>query len=139
LVPDKADFKVAEPVGGRIQLRYTDGKPVANAEVQVTVRSQQLTMVDGELGYYGQFPVKLSAELLKTDAKGDVRFDLPAVDQPSRFVITLLATDGSASRVRATREILVERGRSSYTLEADRRFTVPGETVSFAIRPAGDT
>jgi uncharacterized protein YfaS (alpha-2-macroglobulin family) len=53
LVPDKAQFKVKEPVTGKLQLG-ADGRPVVGADVQLTVRAQQMTMVDGELGYYGQ-------------------------------------------------------------------------------------
>ncbi len=136
LVPDKPDFKTREDVSGLVQLRYPDGKPVRDAEVQLSVRSQQLSMVDGELGYYGQFPVKLRTETLRTDTKGEARFTLPAAEQPSRYVLTFLATDGAAYRVRTTRELLVERSPGAYTVRADRRFSAPREKVAFAIRPA---
>jgi alpha-2-macroglobulin len=137
LVADKPDFKTKEPITGRLQLNYPDGGAVAGAEVQLSVRAQQLTMVDGELGYSGLFPVKLTVEKMATDARGEARFTLPPAEQPSRYVLTVLATDGAAYRVKTTRELLVERGRSAFTLETPKAFTSPGETVAFAIRPAG--
>jgi uncharacterized protein YfaS (alpha-2-macroglobulin family) len=137
LVPDKTDFKIGDPVTGRLQLHYPDGSPVRSAEIQLTVRSQQLTTVDGELGFYGQFPVKLEAETLETDARGEVKFALPAAAEPSRFLLTALATDGAAWRVKTTREILVERGQSSFTLTAEPRFSAPNDRVTFTIRATG--
>jgi len=141
VVQDKPDFRTGEAIGGHLQLNYPDGKPVRDAEVQLTVRSQRLTMVDGELGYYGQFPVKLESESLHSDAKGEARFSLPAAEEPSRYVLTAFATDGAAYRVKTTRELLVERSRSAYALRAGRPFSAPGEAVSFGVRPvetAGD-
>jgi len=116
LVPDKTDFKIGEPVTGKLQLHYPDGSPVRSADVQLTVRSQQLTTVDGELGYYGQFPIKLDADTLTTNARGEAAFSLPAATEPSRFLLTALATDGAAYRVKTTHELLVERGQGSFTL-----------------------
>lgn len=137
VVQDKPEFKTKEPISGRLQLNYPDGKPVPDAEIQLTARSQRLTMVDGELGYYGQFPVKLETETLRSDAKGEARFSLPAAEEPSRYVLTAFATDGAAYRVKTTRELLVERSRSAYAVRADRPFSAPGETVAFAVRPIG--
>ncbi len=137
LVPGKADFKTGEEIGGHLQLSYPDGKPVKAANVQLSVRAQQLTMVDGELGYYGQFPVKLSSDSLKTDERGLAGFALPAADQPSRYVLTISATDGAAYRVKTTRELLIERGQSAYRLRASRQFSDPGQKVAFEIEPVG--
>jgi alpha-2-macroglobulin len=137
LVPDKADLKTGEEIRGHLQLSYPDGKPVKQADVQLSVRAQQLTMVDGELGYYGQFPVKLSSDALRSDDHGLVPFVLPAATQPSRYVLTISATDGAAYRVKTTRELLVERGQSAYRLRALLQFSDPGETVSFEIQPIG--
>ena len=138
LVPDKPEFKTKEPIAGKLQLAYPDGKPVTNAEVQLTVRAQQLTMLDGELRYYGQFPVKVDAETLHTDARGEARFSLPAAEEPSRYVLTVFATDGAAYRVKTTRELLIERGRNAYTLKAEHQFSAPNEKVVFAIQSVGE-
>ncbi len=139
LLSDKADFALGEAVNGKIQLNYPDGKPVAHARVALTARAQKLTMVDGELDYAGQFPLKLTQSELETDARGVAKFSLPAATEPSRYVLTALATDGAAYRVRASKELLVERGSASYKLAADRQFSKPGETVNFTLTPSQRT
>jgi uncharacterized protein YfaS (alpha-2-macroglobulin family) len=133
VLPAKPDFKTGEAVEGKLQLNYPDGKPVANARVSLTARAQQLTMVEGDLDYGGQFPLKLTQAELTTDAKGVAAFSLPAADQPSRYVITALATDGAAYRVRTSRELLVERGSTSYRLMPDRQFSRAAENVTYRI------
>ena len=131
LLPDKADFATGEAISGRLQLNYPDGKPVAGARLSLTARAQKLTMIDGELDDTGQFPLKLTQDELQTGSDGMAKFVLPAAEQPSRYVLTALATDGAAYRVRTTREILVERGSGAYKLAAQRRFSAPGESVTF--------
>jgi uncharacterized protein YfaS (alpha-2-macroglobulin family) len=133
VLPARPDFKTGEAVSGQLQLNYPDGKPVANARVSLTERAQQLTMVEGDLDYGGQFPLKLTQAELTTDAKGVAAFTLPAAEQPSRYVITALATDGAAYRVRASRELLVERGSTSYRLVPDRQFSPAAENVTYRI------
>lgn len=131
--PDKADFKTGQPITGQLQLHYPDGKPVAHAAVSLTVRAQRLTMVEGELDYGGQFPLKLETTEFETDDQGHVKFSLPPADQPSRYILTALATDGAAYRVRTSRELLVERGSTAYRLSPDRQFSKPDETVNYRI------
>ena len=131
LLPEKPDFKTGEAVGGKLQLNYPDGKPVTLARISLTVRSQKLAMMDGELDYSGQFPVKLQQTELETDSDGIAKFSLPAATEPSRYTVTALATDGGAYRVRTSRQILVERGAASLRLAADRQFSRPGQAVAF--------
>jgi len=133
---DRSELKTREPIRGRVVLLYPDGSPVRGAAVQLVVKSQALTTVEGELRYADRSPVKLEADELTTDDRGAAVFTLPAAEQPSRYVLTLLASDAAAYRVRTTKEILIERGATTYTLAAPRRFSAPGETVSFAISPA---
>jgi uncharacterized protein YfaS (alpha-2-macroglobulin family) len=137
IVPAKPDFKTGEAVKGRIELRYPDGKPVAKAELSLTLRSQQNAMVEGELRYSGAFPVALKTETLKTDGSGNIDFVLPEAKDPSRYILTVLASDGAAYRVKTTRELMVERSVSQYTLKAQRGFSQPGEQVHFALTPDG--
>lgn len=133
---DKRAWKTGETITGKVQLTYADGKPVPKANAELLVRAQRLTMIEGDLGYSGEFPVKLSAATLTTDANGFAAFSLPAASDPSRYVVSVLATDGAAYRVRATKEILVERSAGSYALRADRGFSAAGETVTFTARQA---
>ncbi|WP_371867431.1 alpha-2-macroglobulin family protein [Pseudoduganella guangdongensis] len=129
--PAKPEFKTGEEVSGTIALRYPDGKPVKNAKLSLSLRGQQNTMVEGELRYSGLFPVQLKSEEAETDRNGDYSFKLPAAADPSRYVLTILATDGAAYRVKATRELMIERSTSSYQLKAARSFSDPGQPVRF--------
>ncbi len=138
VITDKRGFKTNEEVKGRLQLAYPDGKPVINAKAELSVRAQRLTMIEGDLGYAGQFPLQLANESLMTDAKGMVSFTLPAATEPSRYVLSVLATDGAAYRVRATKELLIERGAGTYAVKSERAFSAAGESVGFAIQPLAD-
>lgn len=129
--PAKPEFKTGEAVKGSIALRYPDGKAVKNAKMTLSLRSQQNTMVDGELRYSGLFPVALKTEEVVSDGSGNLDFTLPAATDPSRYILTVLATDGAAYRVKATRELMIERSNSSYQLKATRQFSDPGQAVHF--------
>lgn len=135
VLPKKRDFKTNEEVSGQLQLVYPNGKPVANARIELSVRAQRMTMVEGDLAYAGQFPVKLSNTVLSTNARGFAQFKLPPATEPSRYILSALATDGAAYRVRATKEILVERGAGTYAVRADRAFSAAGEMVDFNYQP----
>lgn len=129
---DKDELHTNQPVLGELSLVYPDGKPVAAANVQLSLRAQQLSMVDNELQYLGQFPIELTSAELKTDAEGKARLKLPAADKPSRYLLTVFASDGAAYRVKASKEILIERGAAQYRVVADRRFSAAGESVKFS-------
>ncbi|CDF85918.1 UPF0192 protein [Pseudomonas knackmussii B13] len=128
----KPDFKTGEAVKGNLILLYPDGKPVANAKVQLSLRAQQLSMVDNELQYLGQFPVELKSAELSTDAQGRAAVELPAADKPSRYLLTVFASDGAAYRVKTSKEILIERGAARYSLGAPQRFSAVGDKVEFS-------
>ncbi len=131
LLPDKPDFATGDKVSGKLQLNYPDGKPVANARVSLSARVQQLSMVDGELDYSGAFAAKLAQDELVTDGSGVAAFSFPEAAQPSRYVLTALATDGAAYRVRVSRELLVERGAAAWRLLPQAQFSRPGDSMGF--------
>ena len=128
----KPDFKTGEPVKGNLILLYPDGKPVANARLELSLRAQQLSMVDNELQYLGQFPVELSSAQLTTDDQGRAALDLPAAEKPSRYMLTVFASDGAAYRVKTSKEILIERGAARYRVSAPQRFSAAGDKVEFS-------
>ncbi|RON58317.1 hypothetical protein BK667_03050 [Pseudomonas frederiksbergensis] len=128
----KQDYRTGEPVKGSLVLLYPDGKPVADAKLTLSLRAQQLSMVDNELQYLGQFPVELTSTELTTDAKGNATLDLPAADKPSRYMLTVFASDGAAYRVKTTKEILIDRGAASFSLRAPQRFSAVGDKVAFS-------
>jgi uncharacterized protein YfaS (alpha-2-macroglobulin family) len=131
VLPGKDNYKTNETIDGRFVLTYPNGEPVKNADVQFTVRAQATTMVEGEIQYTGLFPVKLQTESAVTDDKGEVRFSLPAAKDPSRYVLTVFASDEAAYRVKATKELLIERSASAFMLRAIEQFSQPGQAVRF--------
>ena len=133
LALDKADYATGETVRGKIQLRYPDGKPVKAARLSVTLRAQQVTMVEGELRYAGMFPLKLEQQELVTDGSGNAALTLPPAKDPSRYVLTVFANDGAAYRVKVTRELLIARGATPYKLTAPANFTNAGQSVTFEL------
>jgi hypothetical protein len=135
---DKADYRTGEPVEGQLLLLYPDGKPVQGAHIDISLRAQQLSMVDSELQYLGQFPVKLQTMNLVTDDHGAAHMTLPAAEKPSRYLLTIFASDGAAFRVKNTREILIERGAMQYRLSAPQRFSAFGTPVTFSYSGQAD-
>ncbi|MGL6245713.1 alpha-2-macroglobulin family protein [Pseudomonas sp.] len=133
----KQDYRTGEPVKGSLVLLYPDGKPVANAKLSLSLRAQQLSMVDNELQYLGQFPVELTSTELTTDSKGNATLDLPAAEKPSRYMLTVFASDGAAYRVKTTKEILIDRGAASFRLSAPQRFSAVGDKAAFSYANEG--
>ncbi|AKJ29914.1 MG2 domain-containing protein [Caldimonas brevitalea] len=137
--PAQASFKTGEKISGRIRLAYPDGKPVAKASLRLSARAQVLTMVECDLLYGGLFPLQIANDKeLHTDADGVAAFELPPAKEPSRLVLSVLASDGAAQRVKATREILIERAASAWTLQPQRRYAAPAETVTWSLKPDDD-
>ncbi len=131
---DKPHLKTLDPVNGVLNLHYPDGRPVAYAHLQLLLRSQKTTMVQGDLQYMGQFPLKLQASELTTDAQGQAPLHLPAAVDPSRYLLTVLATDAAAFRVKGSYEILIERAASVWHLQADQKFSAPGDRITFTFQ-----
>lgn len=138
LVMDKPVFRTGEKVSGKVQLRYPDGKPVPDADVQLTVKAQKLTMVDAQLDYLGNRMLALEKTSLRTDGKGLATFSLPAVDEPSRYVLSLLSADQAAYRVSTTREILIQAGQGRYELLPARQFSEPRQELAVGWRALTD-
>jgi uncharacterized protein YfaS (alpha-2-macroglobulin family) len=133
--PAKPSFKTGEAPGGRIRLAYPDGRPVANAALRLSARSQVLSMVEGDLAYGSLFPVEIAEDkALVTDAKGEVSFKLPAAKEPSRLVLSVLATDGAAQRVKASKELLVERAAAAWQLTPERRHGAAKEAMRWRLQ-----
>lgn len=134
LVMAKEDLKTGEEVNGGLQLLYPDGKPVKQARVEIDVRAQQLSMVGNDLQYLGQFPLQLTSSSLVSDDNGHVELKLPAATKPSRYLLTVSASDGAAYRVKTTKEILIERGVAQYSVSTPAQFSQAGEAVAFSYR-----
>ncbi|MDR1662470.1 MAG: alpha-2-macroglobulin family protein [Azoarcus sp.] len=135
LIPGKESFKTGESVTGTVRLNYPNGDPVKNAAIELTLRAQTLSMVQGELRYGGLFPVQLATASLNSNERGEAQFSLPAAKEPSRLIFSMLATDGAAYRVRKMSELLVERAAANWKLASERKFSMPDEIVTFHLEP----
>ena len=62
LVMGKADLRTGEPILGKILLRYPDGSPVTDARLSLSVKSQRISLVDGEMQYASRAPVALEQQ-----------------------------------------------------------------------------
>jgi uncharacterized protein YfaS (alpha-2-macroglobulin family) len=133
LTVNKEELKVNQAISATLQLRYPDGKPVKNAGVDITLRSQNLSVVEGELNYGGEFPVKQSSQHYLSDSEGMVKLTLPKATQASRYLVSVLASDGAAYRVRHTQELLIERGASTWKVSSPKRFSEPNQNMTFTL------
>lgn len=132
VVLDKPVFVTGDAVRGRVQLNYSDGKPVSGATVSLTAKMQKLTLVDAQLDYLGNRIVALEKAELTTNDEGVAEFNLPPASEPSRYLLSVLSSDQAAYRVSASREILVQAGQGRYAVQASRQFTAPQQVVAFS-------
>ena len=130
---DSKSNKIGEPVRGEIRLTYPNGRPVADASVEISARAQKLTIIEGDMQYVGRFPVEIAQSKLKSDKNGVVKFDLPAAKEPSRYLLNVRSTDQAAYRVTATREILIQAGNRAFNLFTTKNLTKPGEGVMYTM------
>ncbi len=128
---DKDKLKTNQDIPAELQLRYPDGKPVKNAKVDITLRAQNLSVTEGDLNYGGEFPVKLTNQQYQSDGDGTVKITLPKATQAARYIVSALATDGAAYRVRHTQELLIERAASTWRVSNPTRFSDPNQSMTF--------
>jgi hypothetical protein len=134
---NQKEFKTGEPITGQIKLTYPGGQPVRGAQLELTVRAQPLTMVEDEPRYQGRFPIKLLQNTLTVAEDGSADFNLPPAQTPSRYVLSVISTDGAAYRVTASQEIRIPPGAPAYALTAANRLSRIGEVVAFTATPLG--
>ena len=113
---DRADFHAGEKVTGHVVLHYPDGAPVDDAQISLSLKSQALSMVDGDARASGRFPVKLDEQSLKTGKDGKAAFTLPAAAVPSRYVLKVEATQEGTFPVGAHAELLLPAAPALYSL-----------------------
>ncbi len=130
---DKQQYALGQPIRARIQAAYPDGKPVRDVKLDITVRRQRLTMVEGESQYLDRFPIQIFQEERRPGASGVVELDLPASKEPARCILSVRAVDGSSFRVVSVRETLIRGEGGAYAIRSASRITEPGKEASFSI------
>lgn len=126
IVFSKPSYKVGESVKGRIVLSYPSGQPVVGAKIDLQLRSEKMTVYEGSYGYNGRAPVELVQKSFISNVNGEVEFDFPAADKPSRYIATARAFDQAAYRVSTKKEVLIEGFLESYILTTEFSATQPG-------------
>lgn len=129
IVFDKPAFKVGEAVSGKVFLMYPSGQPVVGADVDLQLRSEQMTMFEATYSYNGPMPVELSTKAYKSNARGEVTFSFPPATRPSRYITSARAMDQGAFRVSSKKEVLIEGYLETFALESDVSSTDPGVPV----------
>jgi uncharacterized protein YfaS (alpha-2-macroglobulin family) len=142
-------FRLGETVEAVIEARYYFGGPVANAEVEVSIRESRYYrwwptpypwLAPPRQPNYGGSPVK--TQTLRTDGDGRaiVRLDTPRDRGDLQYTITALVTDASRREVQGSGEVRVLRQRYSVLAKPDHYLHRPGEpvTVRFQANDAND-
>jgi alpha-2-macroglobulin len=131
---DKNKFASGEEVSGVIRASFPGGQPVTELALELSLRSQTLAMSDYEHRQRGRFPITLTQTSLVTDGGGEVHFTLPPAQEPSRYTLRVVGSDGSSYRVSALRELLIEPAAAMFTLSAPKQLSKPGEDITFHLR-----
>lgn len=127
----KPSYKVGEAVKGRVLLSYPSGQPVVGAEIDLQLRSEQMTVYEGSYGYNGSASVELTQKTYQSNDRGEIEFSFPAAAKPSRYIASARAFDQSAYRVSTKKEVLIEGYLETYILKSDFSATDPGTAVKF--------
>jgi uncharacterized protein YfaS (alpha-2-macroglobulin family) len=127
------------PISALIQMSYANGKPVKDGTVNVVVRKQKLTVIEGDTDMQSLFPVEVSDTVVATDDDGKVSIDLPKVNEPSKYILYVKGSDVSDLTVNATSEIVVESANDPYVIESVSAFSAKGVAVDFLLRKVTTT
>ncbi|MBK7890654.1 MAG: alpha-2-macroglobulin family protein [Bdellovibrionales bacterium] len=129
IVFDKPAYKVGEPVKGRVLLSYPSGQPVVGADIDLQLRSEQMSMFEGSYSYVGAMPVELSEKAYRSNERGEIQFSFPAATKPSRYIASARAMDAAAFRVTTKKEILIEGYLETYALSSEFNASEPGRPI----------
>ncbi|MFC4157800.1 MG2 domain-containing protein [Chitinimonas lacunae] len=132
---DRDDFRVGEPVTGRLRLSYRDGRPLAGAPVTLVLQSQALPRGDEPAG----LPVEWGKMPHQSDAEGIVRFSLPAAVEPSRYLLRVIASEYGVFSVSTRHEWLVQPAKPRYRIETaieDQRLDLTLHPLTAGAPPA---
>lgn len=133
----KPSYKVGEEVKGAVTLTYPSGQPVPNAEVDLQLRAERMTVYEGTYNYQGASPVELKKKTYRSNERGEVAFTFPAAEKPSRYLATARAFDQAAYRVTTRKEVLIEGYLETYILGSEFNATEPGVPVRISFDRQG--
>jgi uncharacterized protein YfaS (alpha-2-macroglobulin family) len=132
---DRDDPHVGEPVAGQVELHYPNGDPVKDATVSLDLKSQALSVTNGDPEFGARFPQKLTQDTLTVDAHGIARFLLPAAAVPSRYLLLAVAREHAIFPVSANREVILQPAPARYSVAAVAAGIGAQLPVAFALYP----
>lgn len=132
IVFDKPAYKVGEVVKGKVILLYPSGQPVVDADVDLQLRSEQMSIFEGSYSYTRAMPVELSTKTYKSDSRGEISFQFPAATKPSRYIATARSMDQGAFRVSSKKDVLIEGFLETFLLTSEFSSTEPGVPVKIS-------
>lgn len=127
----KKKFKLGEKISGNLKLTYSNGKPVKGASIDLVIRRQKLSIIEGERDAESLFPVKVEDFKFDSNDKGMVSFELPAVSVPSRYLLNVKSKDEASFKVKASKELLVELDTPTFIINSETLFSNMDESVEF--------
>lgn len=130
---DKKSYKTGEIIKGSVALTYSNGHPVANANVKLDIKKQKMTIVAGDLQYIDRFPLVQSSEEVNTDKNGKLNFTITAEDVPYRYIVTVVAKDASAFKVASSKEVLANITENPLSMTTESNFTREGESLKITL------
>jgi alpha-2-macroglobulin len=131
---DRDDIHVGEPVTGQVELHYPNGNPVTDASVSLDLKSQALSVTNGDPEFGARFPQKLAQSTLHVDAQGIARFSLPAAAVPSRYLLQAVASEHNIFPVSANRELIMQPAPPRYVLKPAQTGMGAGKPVTFSLQ-----
>jgi uncharacterized protein YfaS (alpha-2-macroglobulin family) len=134
---DRENIHVGEPVTGQVELHYPNGNPVADASVSLDLKSQTLSVTNGDPEFGARFPQKLAQSTLHVDAQGIARFSLPAAAVPSRYLLQAVASEHNIFPVSANRELILQPAPPRYVLKPAQAGIGAGKPVTFSLQGMG--
>ncbi|MBY0416210.1 MAG: hypothetical protein K2Q18_18700, partial [Bdellovibrionales bacterium] len=126
-------ISATQDINGSITIKYANGSSIKDAEVELEIKKQKLTIVAGDLQYLDRFPLAVSTSTENSNTLGVVNFKLPVTKEPTRYIVIAKAKDKSAFRVVATKELLVNIVDNPLTLTTLVKYSKVNESLQISI------
>lgn len=134
---DKKNYKTNEVIKGNVAITYSNGRPVEDADVKLEIRKQKMTIVAGDLQYIDRFPIVHTSQEIKSDKSGRVSFSINTDDLPYRYLVTVIAKDGSSFKVAASKEVLANITEAPLSMSTQTKFTKAGDSLKINVSRNG--
>lgn len=123
----------AKEADGSISVKYANGSSIKDANVEIEIRKQKLTIAAGDLQYLDRFPIIAKTEQIKTNESGVAVFKLPPTKEPARYIVVAKVKDSNDFRVVATKELIVNIVDDPMNISTEFKYSKINESVNIKI------